>query len=106
MADSAIDVADGHVAVRLDWDRWVVDCPSPICTNAMLMQIGQREFLCRFPVDDRGNFDGCGTSAIVDWPDNPEGIQHGMAGLPEAKREWRPPPPDVEDPEQGTGEDR
>lgn len=81
-----------HAIARLDWDRWLADCPNRECTNAMALAIGQGEFLCRYPVDDRGNFGGCMTNVPIDWPDDPAAIQASLAGLPEPERRWAPEP--------------
>ena len=76
---------------RLDWGRWVADCPSPYCTNAMMLEPGQQEFRCRFLIDpQRQAYGGCGASAPIEWPADAAGVQAGQAGKPEAEQNWRP----------------
>ncbi|MFC7276217.1 hypothetical protein ACFQS1_19670 [Paractinoplanes rhizophilus] len=80
-----------HAVARYDWGRWVADCPSPDCTNAMLLDPGQQRWQCRFPLDDHGHaFGGCGTVVPIDWPASPRAIELDLAGMPESQRQWRP----------------
>jgi len=74
---------------RYDWGRWVADCPNPACTNALLVQPGQTEWLCR-SVNNQGRVDGCLTAASLVWPDDPAAIAAGLAGMPESEQNWRP----------------
>jgi hypothetical protein len=86
---------DSAVA-RFDWGRWVADCPNPACTNAMQLDLGQAEFACRFLIDEkRRAYGGCGTTAPIDWPDDPAAIEAGLAGLPEGAQNWKPEAADV-----------
>ncbi len=79
------------VSARLDWGRWVADCPNPICSNAMQLEQGQREFRCRFLIDaQRQAFGGCGTVAALSWPADPGSIERDLSGLPESEQNWRP----------------
>jgi hypothetical protein len=81
---------DSAVA-RLDWGRWVADCPSPTCSNAMQLDRGQAEFHCRFLIDpQRQAYGGCGTVAAIDWPDDADAIQRGLQDQPEGAQNWRP----------------
>jgi hypothetical protein len=80
-----------QAVARLDWGRWVADCPNPMCSSAMHLERGQRDFHCRFKLDDRGNYGGCGTLAPIAWPGDPAGIEAGVADLPESRQQWRPP---------------
>lgn len=85
------DAPMNDAIARLDWGRWLADCPNPECTNAMALEVGQQRWHCRFPLDSVGHaWGGCGVTAGVVWPDNPESIARELAGLPEAKRNWRP----------------
>lgn len=76
---------------RLDWGRWVADCPAPHCTNAMMLDLGQKEFACRFLIDpQRQAYGGCGTTAPIEWPSDAAGIQGKRSGKPESEQNWRP----------------
>lgn len=76
---------------RLDWGRWLADCPAPNCTNAMPLEIGQQQFNCRYLIDpQRQAYGGCGTTAPVEWPPDPGTIQADLAAEPEGKQNWRP----------------
>jgi hypothetical protein len=77
---------------RLDWGRWVADCPNPQCTNAMGLEIGQATFRCEFPAGPptAPRIDGCRTVVPLDWPADPQAIEDEVAGLPESEQNWRP----------------
>ncbi|HEX2551625.1 MAG TPA: hypothetical protein VHK64_08530 [Nocardioidaceae bacterium] len=76
---------------RLDWGRWLADCPSPTCTNAMVLQPGQEEFRCRFLAGPRlDQYGGCGTVASIEWPDDKATVDADMAGRAESEQNWRP----------------
>lgn len=81
---------DSAVA-RFDWGRWVADCPSPTCMNAMQLEPGQEQFECRFLIDpQRQAYGGCGTVAEIEWPDDVAGIERETEGKPESEQNWRP----------------
>lgn len=76
---------------RLDWGRWIADCPNPSCTNAIQLEQGQAEFQCRFLADEKRQlYGGCGTVAPVEWPEDVAGISRTGAGGPDSARNWRP----------------
>lgn len=77
-----------HAVARVDWGRWVADCPNPDCTNAMELASGQRQWACRFTAG--GRIQGCGTIAPIDWPKDVAEIEAGIAGKPESAQQWRP----------------
>ena len=55
-----------RVAARVNWGRWVVDCPR--CPDAAVMDPGAPMFLCK-----------CGAPAEVVWP--PEETVYGIERL-------------------------
>lgn len=78
-----------RAVARYDWGRWLADCPNTLCANALALTIGQEQWLCRW-YDNRGVPDGCGTTAPIDWPDNPMEIMAALATKPESQRHWQP----------------
>jgi hypothetical protein len=83
-----------HATARLDWGRFVADCPNPACANAMGVEPGQELFRCEFPAGtpQAPRIDGCRTVAPIDWPADPEAIWRAVADLPESQQQWRPEP--------------
>lgn len=80
---------------RLDWGRWLADCPGATCMNAMQLELGQPEFNCRFLVDaQRQLYGGCGTRAPIEWPADRASIEAEVAGRPQGTQNWRPEPTD------------
>jgi hypothetical protein len=76
---------------RLDWGRWLADCPAPHCTNAMQLKPGQEQFACRFLVDpQRQLYGGCGTTAPIEWPANVAAIEADLTSRPEPAQNWKP----------------
>jgi hypothetical protein len=76
---------------RLDWGRWLADCPAPGCTNAMGLERGQDEFLCRFLIDaQRQAYGGCGAAAGIVWPGDVDAIECELVGEAESAQNWRP----------------
>lgn len=76
---------------RLDWGRWLADCPSPTCTNAMVLEPGQLEFRCWFRIGSGPQqYGGCGTVAPIEWPADKATIDAEMAGKAESEQNWRP----------------
>lgn len=76
---------------RLDWGRWVADCPAPNCKNAMQLERDQAEFRCRFLADEKRQlYGGCGTVAPIEWPEDVAGIGRAVIGEPEGAQNWRP----------------
>jgi hypothetical protein len=76
---------------RLDWGRWLADCPAPHCTNAMQLKPGQEQFACRFLVDpQRQLYGGCGITAPIEWPANVAAIEADLTSRPESAQNWKP----------------
>ena len=72
---------DAVVHARVNWGRWVADCPNPYCRSALAGTPGQRYFACW----------ECGTGADVVWPDNVDHITYLLAMRPNpATRNWAP----------------
>lgn len=64
--------------------RWIAQCPAPFCSSAMQIVIGQDAFLC-------GGNGGCGATAPLVWPADPDGIQALLLMRPvPATRNWLP----------------
>jgi hypothetical protein len=83
-----------HAVARYDWGRWVADCPSPTCTNAIGLAVGQKTFQCGYWVGPRpeDRVPGCGAVAPLAWPADPAAIEVELAGVPESQRHWKPEP--------------
>jgi hypothetical protein len=73
----------------LNWGRWVADCASDRCTNALEVEPGQETFVCRGPAPQ---YAGCGNSAPLQWPDDVAAVQQAVADLPESQQQWTPEP--------------
>lgn len=75
-----------------DYGRWVANCPNPACTNALALERGQEQWLCRFQAGTPQvpRWEGCGTSAPIVWPDNATAIERDLASLPESAQHWEP----------------
>ena len=71
-----------------NWGRWVADCPKPGCGNALELERGQADFVCR----TRNGVGACATSAPVQWPTDPgpAEVEAALGGRSEAGRSWRP----------------
>jgi hypothetical protein len=78
-----------------DYGRWVADCPAPNCTNALALERGQATWLCRWVNPNNGNVIGCGASAPIAWPADPEAVEASLIGRPESAQHWKPDPADV-----------
>lgn len=78
-----------------DYGRWVADCPSPGCTNALALEPGQKTWLCRWVNPNTGNVIGCGTAAPLVWPADRADIEASLIGLPESAQHWKPEAADV-----------
>lgn len=71
----------GHRAyARVNWSRWIVDCPSPYCRGAMQVVPGDDMVWCKDC--------GCMTTSIV-WPADPETIEVILGARPDwTTRNW------------------
>lgn len=71
----------GH-HVRVNWSRWIADCPDPFCGSAMRVRPGDESTRCL----------DCGaTMGPLIWPPDPDGIETILAMRPDAyTRNWLP----------------
>jgi len=76
----------------MNWGRWVADCPSAECTNALLVTPGQTQWECLYTTGPAlyPRTEGCGTTEVLVWPEDVEGIQASLAGLPDSQQNWQP----------------
>lgn len=81
MTDLAIA---GVTYAEANWGAWVARCPRPWCTNAVQLDRGQDRFACEGP-------DGCGLTADVHWPADPDAIEAILQLRPVPRtRNWAP----------------
>lgn len=71
-----------EVRAYLNWGRWVADCATPGCSNALALELGQRSFTCR----TRNGAGSCGVTYPVAWPADPAASAAAVEGLPESER--------------------
>lgn len=66
---------------RVNWGRWIADCPSPFCLSALALFRDQRLFVCM----------DCEAEGEVEWPSHPEDIEQILVMRPDPKtRNWEP----------------
>lgn len=66
---------------RVNWGRWIADCPDPYCGNAEALTLHQTLFRCQV----------CQLLAAVEWPADPDGIWDALTSRPRAAtRNWYP----------------
>lgn len=66
---------------RINWSRPIVDCPSPHCRSALLLEPGTPLYECW----------DCHTTAPIVWPDNWADIVQVLALRPDpVTRNWAP----------------
>ncbi|MDF2711385.1 MAG: hypothetical protein K0R62_7037 [Nonomuraea muscovyensis] len=69
---------------RVNYGRWIADCPRPYCANAMRLTPGQSAFHC-------GGEGGCQLVAEVEWPADAVGIWAALEVRPvPGTRNWYP----------------
>lgn len=69
---------------RVNYGRWIADCPRPYCANAMRLTPGQSAFHC-------GGEGGCQLVAEVEWPADAAGIWAALEVRPvPGTRNWYP----------------
>lgn len=74
----------GVAYAEANWGRWIARCPRPWCTNALALEIGQTGFICI-------GLDGCGKSADILWPSDPQAIEALLAMRPVTRTQnWLP----------------
>jgi len=74
----------GVAYAEANWGRWIARCPRPWCTNALALEAGQLEFACL-------GLGGCGATAEVVWPPDPQAIAALLAMRPvQGTQNWLP----------------
>lgn len=74
-------ICRGITHARVNWSRWVADCPSPFCASALALEREQAWFRCR----------ECDAVAEIVWPAMVGDIQQLLALRPdETTRNWEP----------------
>lgn len=74
----------GVVYAEANHGRWIAKCPRPDCTNALALDPGQTAFACVAQ-------DGCGQTADVVWPPDPDAIETLLMLRPvPGTRNWLP----------------
>lgn len=68
--------------------RWLADCPTG-CNAAMDTTVGETGYLCGVPYEGR-IIGGCGASAPLVWPEDPNAITAALSVRPTANRHWAP----------------
>jgi hypothetical protein len=71
----------GLVHARVNWGRWIADCPSPFCRSALAVAPGTPAFTC----------EDCGADGEIQWPDRVDDISRMLAFRPNpVNRNWEP----------------
>jgi hypothetical protein len=71
----------GWTMARVNWSRWVADCPSPHCASALQLYRDQPWFTCL----------DCGEVSEIEWPDMIEEIERILLMRPNPfTRNWEP----------------
>jgi len=71
----------GLVQARVNWGRWIVDCPSPFCQSALAVFPGTPAFTC----------EDCGADGEIQWPAEVRDISRLLAFRPNPmNRNWEP----------------
>jgi hypothetical protein len=66
---------------RVNWSRWVADCPSPFCTSALQLQREQPWFQCW----------ECGEVGEIEWPSFGDEIERVLLMRPDPfTHNWEP----------------
>jgi hypothetical protein len=69
---------------RVNYGRWIADCPRAHCANAMRLEPRQATFHC-------GGEGGCQMVAPVEWPADADGIWEALLERPvPGTRHWYP----------------
>lgn len=67
--------------MRVNWGKWIWDCPEAFCNNAEGLIPGQSEVTCS----------NCGRVASLDWPSGLFAIEEQLARRPVPQtRNWYP----------------
>lgn len=68
-------------AARVNWGRWIADCPELYCNNAEELTLRQGTFHCSV----------CQLVVTVEWPADPDAIWSALQERPRpATRNWYP----------------
>lgn len=74
----------GVAYAEANWGRWVARCPAGLCANAVQIHRWQQRFECV-------GAGGCGWTAPISWPPDPEAIETLLAMRPDPNtRSWLP----------------
>jgi hypothetical protein len=74
----------GSTMARVNWSRWVADCPNQDCSSALQLERDQIWFECGGP-------GGCGQVSEIEWPDMIEEIERILLMRPNPfTRNWEP----------------
>ncbi len=73
----------GAVAARLEWGRWLADCP--FCSGAELVSRAQPRFFCI----SCGMKQNGGHAMTAVFPPNREVIESALENLPRYLQQWR-----------------
>jgi hypothetical protein len=72
----------------INWARWLADCPAG-CASAMTVTPGQTTWLCG--IMRKGLVaGGCGSTAALLWPDNPDAYMAALANRADQYQNWAP----------------
>jgi hypothetical protein len=74
----------GVAYAEANWGRWLARCPRPLCTNALVLEVGEPMFVC-------AGLGGCGITAELIWPADPQAIEALLAMRPVSRTQnWVP----------------
>lgn len=74
-------IAFGRARARINWGRWLADCPRSDCAGAEELTPRQAMFHCS----------SCGYLAEIDWPADPDGLWTVLLERPSPQtRNWYP----------------
>jgi hypothetical protein len=74
----------GVAYARVNWGRWLADCPAPYCRSALELQPGEQGMICW----------DCGAACDVVWPADTALITELLAARPDPiTRNWEPAEP-------------
>lgn len=75
----------------LNWGRWKVNCPSPVCLGASLVEPGQTAVICK--CRDQGVCQHgplCAALQHIVWPADVTAIEEAVSARPLENRNWYP----------------
>lgn len=78
---TGILVRRGVTYARVNWSRWIADCPNPFCTSALAVAREQPWFACL----------DCDATAEIVWPRYCEDVERLLVMRPDPiTRNWEP----------------